>query len=95
MQIRPLHDRVLIEPLKEEVTAGGIIMPSTSNEKPQFGVIISVGPGKSTDNGAVVKCSVTPGDKVIYSKYAGTEVKVDGKEMLMMKEEDIMGVVEN
>lgn len=95
MQIRPLHDRVLIEPLKEEVTAGGIIMPSTSNEKPQFGVIISVGPGKAAENGALVKCSVTPGDKVIYSKYAGTEVKVDGKEMLMMKEEDIMGVVEN
>jgi len=91
--IRPLHDRVVIEPLEAKVTAGGIVIPeSAGNDKPQRGLIKAVGPGK-LENGVIHPLDVKVGDTVLFGKYAGTEIKVDGKELLVMREEDIMGIV--
>ena len=94
MKFRPLHDRVLIESLEsEEKTAGGIIIPDTAKEKPQEGKVIAVGPGSKTEDGKIVPMDVKVGDRVLFGKWSGTEVKIDGKEYSIMKERDIMGVV--
>jgi chaperonin GroES len=94
MKFRPLHDRVLIESLEsEEKTAGGIIIPDTAKEKPQEGKVIAVGPGSKTEDGKIVPMDVKVGDRVLFGKWSGTEVKIDGKEYSIMKESDIMGVV--
>ena len=95
MKFRPLGDRVVVRRVKEEQkTAGGIIIPETAQEKPQEGEIISVGPGALDDNGKRVTPEVKAGDRVLFGKWSGTEVKVDGQELLIMKESDIMGVIE-
>jgi chaperonin GroES len=95
MQIRPLHDRVLVEPLDaEEKTAGGIIIPDTAKEKPMEGKIVAVGSGAKDDDGKVTPLDVQKGDRILYGKWSGTEVKVDGDDYLIMKESDIMGVIE-
>jgi len=94
MKFRPLHDRVLIESLEsEEKTAGGIIIPDTAKEKPQEGKVIAVGPGAKSEDGKNIPMDVKIGDRVLFGKWSGTEVKVDGKEYSIMKESDIMGVV--
>ena len=95
MKIRPLQDRVMVKRLEEEQkTAGGIIIPDTAKEKPQKGEIIAAGPGKKDENGKLIPLDVKAGDKVLFSKYAGTEIKVEGDELLIMREDDIMGVIE-
>jgi len=95
MNIRPLHDRVIVERLEEEVTtASGIIIPDSAKEKPQQGNVIAVGKGKVTEDGRVLPLDVKIGDKVLFGKYSGTEVKIEGKEYLMMREDDVLGVVE-
>lgn len=96
MTIRPLHDRVLVRPAEEEkTTAGGIIIPDSANgEKPNNGSIIAAGNGKITDSGDVRALDVKVGDNVLYGQYSGTAVKVDGEDLLMMKEEDILAVIE-
>ena len=95
MQIKPLHDRVLVEPLDaEEKTAGGIIIPDTAKEKPMEGKIVAVGKGSRNDEGKVAPLDVKKGDRILYGKWSGTEVKVDGDDYLIMKESDIMGVIE-
>ena len=95
MKIRPLQDRVIVKRLDEEQkTAGGIIIPDTAKEKPQKGEIIAAGPGKKTEDGKLLPLDVKAGDKVLFAKYAGTEIKVEGEELLMMREDDIMGVIE-
>ena len=96
MKVRPLADRVLVKPLEEaaEKSAGGIIIPDTAKEKPQKGEVIAVGPGRVTEDGKTVPMNVRVGDKVLYGKYAGTEVKVDGEEHLIMPEGDILAIVE-
>ena len=93
MKFRPLHDRVLIEVLdSEEKTKGGIIIPDTAKEKPQEGKVVAVGPGGKTEDGKIIKMDVKGGDRVLFGKWSGTEVKIDGKEYNIMKESDIMGV---
>ncbi len=95
MKFRPLSDRVVVRRVKEESkSAGGIIIPDTAQEKPQEGEIIAVGPGALDDNGKRVLPEVKPGDTVLFGKWSGTEVKIDGQELLIMKESDIMGIVE-
>ncbi len=95
MSFRPLHDRVLVEALEAEVkTAGGVIIPDTAQEKPQEGKVVAVGPGVRGDDGKYTKLDVKKGDRVLYGKWSGTEVKIDGKDLLIMKESDIMGIVE-
>ncbi len=95
MSFRPLHDRVLVEPLEaEEKTAGGIIIPDTAKEKPQEGKIVAAGNGVQNDKGEIRPLDVKVGDRVLYGKWSGTEVKVDGKDLVIMKESDILGVVE-
>ena len=95
MKIRPLHDRVIVRRMEEERTsAGGIVIPDSATEKPAQGEILAVGKGKINENGDVSPLDVKVGDKVLFGKYAGTEVKVEGEELLVMREEDIMGVVE-
>ena len=95
MHITPLHDRVLVEPLDaEEKTAGGIIIPDTAQEKPMEGKIVAVGKGSRNDDGKVTPLDVAKGDSILYGKWSGTEVKVDGDDYLIMKESDIMGVIE-
>ena len=95
MKFRPLHDRVVVEPLEEEEkTAGGIIIPDTAKEKPMQGKVIAVGPGTRGDDGKLNALDVKKGDKVLYGKWSGTEVKLDGKTMLIMRESDIMGVMQ-
>ena len=95
MKIRPLQDRVMVKRLEEEQkTAGGIIIPDTAKEKPQKGEIVAAGPGKRNEDGKVQPLDVKKGDKVLFSKYAGTEIKVEGEELLIMREDDIMGVIE-
>jgi len=95
MKIRPLHDRVIVKRLEEErKTASGIVIPDTATEKPDQGEIIAVGPGKRDENGKQIALDVKVGDKVLFGKYAGQTVKVAGDELLVMREEDIMGVVE-
>lgn len=94
MGFRPLHDRVLIERIEEEVTSGGIVIPDNAKEKPSRGKIIAVGSGKRQDNGDVVAMDVKVDDVVLFGKYSGTDVSVDGNDMVVMREEDIMGIVE-
>ena len=95
MSFRPLHDRVLVRRLEQaEKTAGGIIIPDTAAEKPQQGEIIAVGPGARDENGKLVALDVKPRAKVLFGKWSGTEVKIDGQELLIMKESDIMGVLD-
>ena len=95
MKLRPLHDRVLVEPLDaEEKTAGGIIIPDTAKEKPMEGKIVAVGKGSRNDEGKVAPLDVKKGDHILYGKWSGTEVKVDGDDYLIMKESDVMGVIE-
>ena len=94
MKIRPLHDRVIVKRVEEETTtAGGIVLPGSAAEKPSQGVVLAVGNGKLLDNGEVRPLDVKVGDKVLFGKYAGNEVKVDGEELIVMREEDIMGVL--
>ena len=93
MKFKPLHDRVLIEVLdSSEKTAGGIIIPDTAKEKPQEGEVVAVGPGAKNENGKVTPMDVKTGDIVIFGKWSGTEIKIDGKEFSIMKESDIMGI---
>ena len=93
MKFRPLHDRVLIEILdSEEKTSGGIIIPDTAKEKPQEGEVVAVGPGARTEEGKTIPMDVKAGDIVLFGKWSGTEVKIDGKEYSIMKESDIMGI---
>jgi chaperonin GroES len=94
--VRPLHDRVIVRRLDEEqVSAGGIIIPDSAKEKPLEGEVVSAGKGKIMENGDIRPLDVKAGDKVIFSKYAGTEIKIDGEEVLMMREDDILGVIES
>jgi len=95
MNIRPLQDRVVVKRMEEERTsAGGIVIPDSATEKPSRGEVLAVGNGKVTESGEVRPLDVKPGDKVLFGKYAGTEIKVDGDEVLIMREEDILGVLE-
>ena len=95
MKIRPLHDRIIVKRLEEERTsAGGIIIPDTATEKPIQGKVIAVGNGKILEDGSVRKLDVKVGDKILFGKYGGTEVKVDGEELLVMREEDVMAIIE-
>ncbi len=94
MHFRPLHDRVVIEPLdREEKTSGGIIVPDTAQEKPMRGKVLVTGPGARDEDGALVPMDVKKGDNVLYGKYSGTEVTIDDKEVVIMREGDIMGVI--
>ncbi len=96
MKLRPLHDRIIVKRLDgEEKTAGGLFIPDTAKEKPQKGEVIAAGNGKKNDEGKVSPLDVKVGDSVLFGKYAGTEVKVDGEEFLMMREDDILAVIEN
>ncbi len=95
MKIRPLQDRVIVQRIKEEEkTKGGIIIPDSAKEKPQEGKVIAVGKGKVNDEGKVIKLDVKPGDKILFGKYSGSEVKMNGEEYLIMREDDILGVIE-
>ncbi|MBM4339523.1 MAG: co-chaperone GroES [Deltaproteobacteria bacterium] len=95
MKIRPLQDRVIVKRLEEEEkTKGGIIIPDSAKEKPQEGKVVAVGKGKVTDEGKVIPLDVKVGDKILFGKYSGTEVKIDGVEHLIMREEDILGIIE-
>ena len=95
MKFRPLHDRVVVQRIEEDQkTAGGIIIPDTAAEKPQTGKVIAVGPGARGDDGKIEPLDVKAGDKVLFGKWSGTEVKVDGEELLIMQESDIMGIIE-
>ncbi len=95
MNFRPLHDRVVVRRLTaEEKTAGGIIIPDTAKEKPMEGEVIAVGPGARNEEGHLVALDVKSGDKILFGKWSGTEVKLDGEELLIMKESDIMGIIE-
>ena len=95
MKFRPLHDRVVVRRLdSEEKTKGGIIIPDTAKEKPQEGEIVAVGPGGRDEAGKLIPIDVKAGDVVLFGKWSGTEVKIDGKELLIMKESDIMGIIE-
>ena len=95
MPVRPLHDRVLVKRAEEaeQKSSAGIIIPDTAKEKPQRGTVIAVGEGKKDDNGKRIPCDVKAGDEVLFGKYSGTEVKIDGEEFLIMHETDILGVV--
>jgi len=95
MSIRPLHDRVLVKRIEEETTsAGGIYIPDNAKEKPSQGEVLAVGNGKHLDNGDIRSLDVKVGDKVLFGKYSGNEVKMDGEELLVMREDDIMGIIE-
>ncbi len=95
MKIRPLNDRLLVKRLEEEeTTAGGIIIPDSAKEKPAEGEVVAVGPGKSNDQGERVALQVKEGDRVLFSKYGGTDVKLDGEDYLIMREDDILGIIE-
>ena len=95
MHFRPLHDRVAVRRIEaEEQTAGGIIIPDTAKEKPQEGEVVAVGPGARDETGKLVELSVKAGDRVLFGKWSGSEVKIDGEELLIMKESDILGIVE-
>jgi chaperonin GroES len=96
MKFRPLHDRVLVRRVTaEEKTAGGIIIPDTAKEKPQEGEVIAVGPGTRDEDGELIALDVKAGDRILFGKWSGTEVKLDGEELLIMKESDIMGILES
>jgi chaperonin GroES len=95
MKFRPLHDRVVVRRIEaEEKTAGGIIIPDTAKEKPQEGEVVAVGPGARDESGKVAALDVKAGDRVLFGKWSGTEVRIDGQDLLIMKESDIMGVIE-
>ncbi|NML08017.1 co-chaperone GroES [Sphingomonas sp. G-3-2-10] len=95
MHFRPLHDRVVVRRIEaEEKTSGGIIIPDTAKEKPQEGEVVAAGPGVRDDKGNLVALSVAAGDRVLFGKWSGTEVKIDGEDLLIMKESDILGVIE-
>jgi len=95
MNIRPLHDRVIVKRIEaERTTASGIVIPDSAGEKPDQGEVLAIGPGKRDDNGKQIALDVKVGDRVLFGKYAGQTVKVDGQEVLVMREEDIMGVLE-
>ena len=95
MKFRPLHDRVLVERVEqEEKTAGGIFLPDTAQEKPMEGKVVSAGAGAKDDSGKVTALDVKKGDRILFGKWSGTEVKVDGKDLLIMKESDILGIIE-
>jgi chaperonin GroES len=94
MKVRPLHDRILVERLEEqEVRRGGIIIPDTAKEKPQEAKVIAVGNGKVTEDGKKIALDVKAGDRILFGKYSGSEVKIDGEEYLIMKEEDVLGIL--
>ena len=94
MSFRPLHDRVLVRRIEEtDKTAGGIIIPDSAKEKPQEGEIVAVGKGATGEDGKVVPLDVRPGDRILFGKWSGTEVKIDGEDLLIMKESDIMGII--
>jgi chaperonin GroES len=95
MKIRPLQDRVIVQRVEEEEkTKGGIIIPDTAKEKPQEGKVVAVGKGKVGDDGKVIPLDVKAGDRILFGKYSGTEVKIDGEDLLIMREDDILGVIE-
>ena len=95
LKLKPLGGRVIVEPIEqEEMTAGGIILPETAKEKPQEGKILAAGPGERNEDGERIEMEVKVGDKVLYAKYSGTEVKLDGKKMLILRESDILAIVE-
>lgn len=95
MSLKPLGNRVVVEPEEqEEITAGGIVLPETAKEKPQKGTILSVGPGERDDDGKRIPMDVATGDKVLFAKYAGTEIKVEGQKLLILKESDLLAIVE-
>ena len=95
INLKPLGSRVVIEPLEqEEVTAGGIVLPETAKEKPQKGVVLSVGPGDRDDDGKRIAMDVKVGDKVLFAKYAGTEIKIEGKKLLILRESDLLAIVD-
>ena len=95
MNLKPLHDRVLVERVSsEDKTKGGIIIPDTAQEKPMEGKVLAVGNGARNENGQVVALDVKKGDRILFGKWSGTEVKIDGKELLIMKESDLMGIIE-
>ena len=95
LKVKPLGDRVLVEPIeeKEQQSEGGIIIPDTAKEKPQEGEVVAVGPGKRLDNGSIQDMGVKKGDKILFSKYGGTDVKIDGTDYLIMREDDILGII--
>ena len=94
MKIRPLQDRIIVKRVEaEEKTKGGIIIPDSAKEKPQEGIVIAVGPGKVNDEGKKIALEVKEGNRVLFSKYAGTEIKIDGEEHLIMREDDILGII--
>lgn len=96
MKFRPLHDRVLIRRIEEDTkTAGGIIVPDTAKEKPMQGEVIAVGPGTRDDSGKLIPIDVREGDRVLFGKWSGTEVKIEGEDLLIMKESDILGILED
>ena len=95
MKFNPLHDRILIKRIEEKETAkGGIIIPDSAKEKPQEGVVIAVGNGKKTEDGKIIPLDVKAGDRILFGKYSGTEIKVDNEDFLILKEEEVLGVVE-
>ncbi len=95
MKIKPLQDRILVKRIaEEEKTKGGIIIPDAAKEKPQEGLVVAVGEGKTLDNGQKVAVAVKAGDKVLFGKYSGTEIKIDGDEHLILREDDVLGIVE-
>jgi chaperonin GroES len=96
MKFRPLHDRILVERVEsEDVTAGGIILPDTAKEKPQQGKVIAAGPGKKGEDGKLLPMDVKQGDTILFGKYSGSEIKMEGKEYLIMREDDVLGIVES
>ncbi|MEN4011977.1 MAG: co-chaperone GroES [Chloroflexota bacterium] len=96
IKLKPLGSRVVVEPLEqEEVTAGGIVLPETAKEKPQKGIVLSVGPGDRDDDGDRIAMDVKEGDTVLFAKYAGTEIKIDGKKLLILRESDLLAIVES
>jgi chaperonin GroES len=95
MKVRPLYDRILVKRVEEETkTAGGLFIPDTAKEKPQQGVIVAVGSGKLQDDGALRKLEVKAGDKILFAKYSGSDIKMDGVEHMILREDDILGVIE-
>jgi chaperonin GroES len=95
LKLKPLGNRLVVEPLEaEEVTPGGIVLPETAKEKPQKGTVLSIGPGERDDKGKRIEMDVQTGDTVLYAKYAGTEIKVDGKKLLILKETDVLAIIE-
>ncbi len=95
MNLKPLADRLVVEPIEqEEVTAGGIILPETAKEKPQQGKVLAAGPGRTDEDGDHIKMEVKVGDRVLYAKYSGTEIKMEGKKLLILRESDILAIVE-